>query len=131
MAKGFLEGRNDGMSFALRIAERNGVEGLRQEIKARGIMNIPMEHSIKEVNEFAQRVRQETFDSIMVMAFMTLKDEFGFGKKRLEQFQERFKLKTECLQENYVTWADMVETIKKENGIDLPIWDLEQKTEND
>lgn len=126
MAKGFLEGRNQGMSFALRVAERNGVEGLRQEIKARGIMNIPLEHSLKEVNEFAQRVREDTFNAVMVMAFMTLKDEFGFGNKRLERFQERFKTKTDCLAENYLTWQDMVDTIQKENGIDLPIWDRGQ-----
>lgn len=52
---------------------------------------------------------------------MTLKDEFGFGTKRINQFIKRFNDKTECLVDGYTTWAEQIQAIKEENGIELEI----------
>ena len=55
---------------------------------------------------------------------MVLHDEFGFGKKRLQQAVERFNLKVDCLCEGYVTWQDYIDTLKDEVDIELEITNL-------
>ncbi len=52
---------------------------------------------------------------------MTLHDEFGFGASRIERFRKRFDFKTECLMENYVTWLEMINTLKEETGVTFEI----------
>lgn len=47
--------RMDGMAMALRIVEERGVEGLREEVKTRNAMFIPLEvtrKSVEDLNAF-------------------------------------------------------------------------------
>lgn len=40
------------------------------------------------------------------IAILVLHDEFGFGQKRLKQFETRYNIKSESLLSNYVSWDD-------------------------
>lgn len=55
-----------------------------------------------------------TFDTMLAMSLMTLRDEFTFGKKRLERFKDRFTEKAASLAEDYCTWLDIVDVLKEE-----------------
>lgn len=59
----------------------------------------------------------QTLDMVCLIAEMTLRDEFDFGKTRLERFWGRFEFKSECVFEKFVTVEDMQEALKKETGI--------------
>ena len=110
-----------GMSYALRAAKEKGIEGLEKDIKMRGGLNIPVGINEKALNEYADRVRNNVLDTVLIMSCIVLRDEFGFGEKRMQRFIERFNLKAECLAGDYVTWAEIQETLQEELGIELKI----------
>ena len=50
---------------------------------------------------------------------ISLKDEFGFGEKRLNRILEKVNLQFEALYEKYATVEELQEVILEELGIDL------------
>ena len=110
-----------GMSYALRVAKEKGIEGLEKDIKMRGGLNIPVGINEKALNEYADRVRNNVLDTVLIMSCIVLRDEFSFGEKRIQRFIERFNLKAACLAGDYVTWSEIQETLQEELGIELKI----------
>ena len=117
----YMNGRNEGMAYALKIAKEQGVEALEKECEFRRVTNIPSQVSTKACNIAIEKIKLNTIDTIQILSIATLADEFGFGKKRINRFMERFNLKTECLVDDYVTWNDLIQQIKEEKGIELSI----------
>lgn len=116
-----MEGRTEGLELAYRIVKEGGAEALEREMKRRRVtgIKIPVDH--RELDKAATKVKMQILDTVLAMSIMVLRDEFDFGKKRLERFKDRFNQKTECLNDGLVTWADILETIKDETRIDLQI----------
>ena len=106
--------RQEGMAQAYRIAQTRGIDGLKKEIEIRKLTGIPVGISPSAVEE-------NTIDTVNILTAMTLHDEFGFGASRIERFRKRFDFKTECLMENYVTWLEMINTLKEETGVTFEI----------
>lgn len=113
--------RLSGMSYALKVAKEKGIEGLEQDLRRRGALDIPVAVNMKHLNEFGDRVRNNVLDTVLIMSCVVLRDEFEFGAKRIQRFIERFNLKAECLAGDYVTWGGIQETLKEELGIELDI----------
>lgn len=121
--KKYNQGRNDGMALALKIAKEGGVEALEQEIRDRGIVGVNINLTMKELEGAMEPIKQNCMDTMLAMSLATLHDEFGFGRKRLEQFLNRFSLKANCLGE-YVKWSEIVEALEKETGVKAVIRNL-------
>lgn len=115
------QARLQGLQFGLKIAEADGIEALREEVKRRGAYDIPVCLPHKVLEEFSERVKNQTLDAVMVLTLVVLRDEFGFGKKRLQQFMDRFDFKTECLVDGFTTWPEQLDILKEECGIELSI----------
>lgn len=81
-----IQGRNEGMAFALRIAREKGVDELEKEIARRNISGINARLTHQEIDQASDRIKQMVLDTVLAMSCMTLHDEFGFGKNRLIQF---------------------------------------------
>lgn len=113
--------RQEGMSYALEVAKKKGIEGLEEELRMRGVTGIPIGVSRSAVDKVMENIKKQTLDTVNILTAMTLHDEFGFGKARIERFRERFDFKTECLMKDYVTWLDMIDTLKKETGLEYSI----------
>lgn len=111
------QARREGMAYALKIAHEKGIEGLEEEIRFRNATFLPIAVPRAACNEAIEKIKNNTIDTVLVLSTVTLRDEFEFGKKRLERFKERFTLKTECLCEDYVTWEDLIEQLKEECGV--------------
>ncbi len=77
----YMKGRNEGMAFALQIAEKRGLEGLREECRFRGATNVPSQIPKEVYDEYEQRVKVCTIDTVMSMSLIALVDAFGFGRK--------------------------------------------------
>jgi hypothetical protein len=73
------------------------------------------------VDDFQERVKYNTVDTIKILACVTLRDEFGFGKDRLKRFAERFMLKTECLADDYTNWQEQIDILREECGLEFTI----------
>lgn len=113
--------RRSGMMYALKIAKEKGIEGLEEEIKYRNITEIPIALPRAKIDEVVENIKLNTIDTMMIMSVATLRDEFGFGKERLNRFIANFTNKTECLIENYCTWSDQIQMLSDECGIELGI----------
>ena len=119
--KDYDRGRNDGLAMALRIAEEDGIEGLRREIKFRGVTGIHTALAKKELDQASKQIKEMTLDTMIVLAVATLHDEFDFGQKRCQRFMDRLELKAGCLIDDLATWTDYIKAIKDEIGLELSI----------
>lgn len=119
--KDYDRGRNDGLAMALRIAEEDGIEGLRKEIKFRGVTGIHTTLAKKELDQASKQIKEMTLDTMIVLAVATLHDEFDFGQKRCQRFMDRLELKAGCLIDDLATWTDYIKAIKDEIGLELSI----------
>lgn len=117
----YMRGRNEGMAFALQIAEKKGLEGLREECEFRGATNVPSQIPKEAFDECERRVKACTIDTVMSMSLIALVDAFGFGRKRLERFRNEFEHYIGQMTGAYVSWPDIVEALKEEKGVDISI----------
>ena len=113
--------RREGMSYALRVAEEKGIDGLREDLKLRCAINLPIPVDEKLLNEFAYDIKDNVVNSMLILMAATLHDEFGFGEKRVQRAVDRLLFKASCLTGDYVTWNDIIEDIKQELNIELEI----------
>ena len=90
--KDYITGRMDGLKLALRIADRDGIDGIRKEIAYRNNGGIDIRIAMRELDEASQTIKETCVDTIMTMAMWALRDEFGFGKDRMQRFYDRFML---------------------------------------
>lgn len=109
------------MAYALRIAKREGIEGLEEELKRRGITGVNLPASHKEIDQELDKIKMQVLDTVLAMSCLVLRNEFCFGEKRLNRFKERFNFETSCLEDGHITWADVLEMIRNETGIELQI----------
>lgn len=110
--------RREGMSRALRIAQEEGVEGLERFLEKRNISKVPVCISQKQLDQVTDQIKTVCCERFQILAMVTLRDEFGFGEKRLLEFMERFQNKAECLGDDFTTWEEQVQILAEEVGIE-------------
>lgn len=117
----FMDGRNEGMLYAYNFAREHGIDALEKEVRLRRITNLPTKVSTKAMNECVINIKNNVVDTFVILLVSTLRDELGFGEKRIQRVIDRFNQKAECIGENYLTWQDMIDTIREELGFELAI----------
>lgn len=122
--KDYQTGRNDGLALAAKIIKEGGVEALEKEIRQRGVCGVNTNLTMKELDEALFPIKGNCIDTVMALFLAVLRDEFGFGKTRLERARDRFSLKANCIGE-YVKWADIVKTIEEETGVKVEIRNMD------
>ena len=115
------QARLQGMSYALKVAKEKGIDGLEEELKRRKAYNIPVRIGDKELQAFTDNAKNMMLDTILILASVTLHDEFGFGHDRLNRFKERFNFKAECIGDSFTDWQDQIEILKEECGLEYSI----------
>ena len=111
------EARMAGAIWIMKLIEDKGIDEARKELATRRAMFVPLEISQQQLDETVYKIKMNTIDCVLIMSCMVLRDEFGFGQKRIKQFFDRFNLKTECLCDGNVVWDDFIEALKEETGI--------------
>ena len=113
------QARREGMAYAFKIAKKRGIDGLEKELRLRNITKLPVAIKEKDVEEWCDGMKNQTVDSVGILAMVSLMDGFGFGKKRLLEFREIFNKKTECITNpDWSCWDDQIAILKEECGID-------------
>lgn len=110
--------RREGMSYALRVAKENGVEGLENELHRRNASEVPLRITKAQMQQYSESVKENVVNHILLLSLVTLRDEFEFGAKRLKQFQERFTDKASCIAGDWTTWEERVKVLAEEVGIE-------------
>lgn len=115
--------RFSGAEWMVRYVKEKGLEAAEKELEMRGVRGIPLAVKEGDLVRFSNREKKNTIATMILMACMTLRDEFGFGFDRMNRFIDRFNKKTECLVGKYVSWKDIQETIREETGLLIPLPD--------
>ena len=113
--------RREGMAYALKVAKEQGIEALEEDLKRRKAYNIPVRIGEKELQAFTDNAKNMMLDTILILASVTLHDEFGFGHDRLNRFKERFNFKAECIGDSFTDWQDQIAILKEECGLEYSI----------
>jgi len=115
------QARMEGMAQALRTAKEKGIEGLEEEIRMRGITGLPCAVPKKALDECIVNIKENTIDTVLIMATYVLHWKYGWGKIRLERFIKEFNFQAECLAGDYCSWDDLREELRSECGTELGI----------
>lgn len=75
------QARLDGMAFALKVAEKNGIEGLRKEVKFRNANFVPLEISMEKRRDICELLGVRIIHTFLTMVLATLRDKCGWGRK--------------------------------------------------
>lgn len=113
--------RREGMSFALKVAKEKGIEGLENDLKMRCAVGLPIPVNKKALDECVENIKCNTIDTVVILMAAVLRDEFEFGRGRIQRFMDRFEEKADCIAGDYCTWKDYIETLKEETGIEFSI----------
>ena len=117
----------EGMLYALNIAKKDGIDALEKEIKKRGFFRISIGLPQKDYDEILDFLVQNLHNTYKTVAGITLHDTFGFGKKRLTDFEIAFDRKTrdatdfDYLGQHYVTLEDYATQLNEEFGMHIDV----------
>lgn len=119
--------RMDGMSYALRVVEKEGTEALRKEVKFRNANFVPLEINRDRLQEIYTLLAGRIVQTVTVMTLATLRDNNGYGEKRLKDFRKAFEKK--CVEvdaldingEHYARISDYAQMLKEECNIDTDL----------
>lgn len=115
----YERGREDGLLLALRIVEKDGIEGLRKEIRFRGATGIHTSLAAKDLDEASQKIKDLTMECLLVLGVAALYDVYGFGPKRVQRWIKKFNEGAEYLSNGMAEWPDYIDGIKEELGIEI------------
>lgn len=113
--------RFSGAEWMLRFVKEHGIEAGEKELDERGVRHLPLGVNKADLKKFEIYEKKNTIATVLIMACMTMRDEYGFGRKRLNRWINRFNGKTACLVDGYVNWKDLQRTLAEETGIWIPL----------
>lgn len=71
------------------------------------------------VRETVDRVSREAFERMMVLSLLVLRDEWGFGSKRMERFIDRLSELIVDVSEGRLSMDDIADALEDELGIEF------------
>lgn len=119
------EARMQGMIYACNLAETQGIEALKEDIKMRGITKAPLNASQKEIAGLVETICENLYTTFLTMTMIALEDAYGFKKIRLMRFKEAFDKQTiatydmDWLGKHYISIPEYARYLRDECGIDL------------
>ena len=117
---------NEGFEAACRVAERNGLEGLKAERRFRGVTGLMTRMTASEIDERSDDIKHLLFGTLRIAFVSVLHDDFGFGKQRIQKFLYKCDKFAEYLDHGWISWIDVIESIKESTGVNLMIEDGDQ-----
>ena len=109
-----MEGRNQGIVFALELARKGGIEALEKEVANRNISGLSMTMAQKEVEKNIRTMQFHSTRMSIALALVTLLDEFGMGKYQVRKFKETFDRKVNEIIENDGDTKELLDRIEKQ-----------------
>lgn len=80
-------------------------------------MNTQQIRTLKE--DVAQEATERAFILMLGIPAMVLRDQFGFGRKRLEKFTDAIFELYDSYEKDYITLDDLIRTIYEETGVKI------------
>lgn len=121
-----MEGRNQGMAFALKIIQEGGIEALDKEIRDRGISGVSLNLTRDEVKEATWKVSVRATEVAIAISLVTLMDEFKMSRSQLHKFKAAFDAnvyKAVNSDKSMDILQEYIERIREDTGIEITIRD--------
>lgn len=114
--------RDQAMAYALRIAEKYGIEGLKEEISQRGINNISILAPAKEMMKAKVDITERVVDLVSGLAIETLINGFDFTPKQTNDFYAAFQAQiAKMLIDSDVQIQAMMDRIERYSGLRISV----------
>lgn len=121
--------RNEGMSYALKVAKEQGVQELERQVKMRGALKITPIVKEDELRMTIDRLSETVYNNMLTTVYAVLHDVYGYGFTRLHRFKEHFDRKVYLVGEmdpvakHYATFEDFAAEANRlyDLGIDLDV----------
>lgn len=78
-------------------------------------LSVDQIHQIKQ--NAAAEAMEQAFVLMMGLPLMALRDEFEFGKKRLERFSDKVLDLYDSFNKDYITLQDVIDCVYEETGV--------------
>ena len=114
-----FRGRLDGMFYAYAKIKENGLDAFAEELRYRSKRGVQLVNTKRDQQKFEKEIIDRVQDVAMIFSIAVLVDEFDFGSEEVNRFIDRLKLKSECIEDKYLTWDEQKQIIKDEIGIDI------------
>ena len=114
-----FKGRLDGMFYAYAKIKEVGMEKFAEELQYRSKRGVQLVNTKRDQQKFEREIIDRVQDVVMIFSIAVLVDEFDFGSEEVNRFIDRLKLKSECIEDKYLTWEEQKQIIKDEIGIDI------------
>lgn len=120
-------GRNEGMTFALKICKdaknegRDPVEALEKEVAFRLRTKIEVLATTKELDRASETMKETTIKTMLAAALIVLWEQFRFGHIRGTRFRNAFITYVAALYEQSITWYEITDLLKDKLGIDIDL----------
>ena len=114
-----FKGRLDGMFYAYAKIKENGLDAFAEELRYRSKRGVQLVNTKRDQQKFEREIIDRVQDVAMIFAIAVLVDEFDFGSEEVNRFIDRLKLKSDCIEDKYLTWEEQKQIIKDEIGIDI------------
>lgn len=119
--------RMEGMLYALKIAEEQGIDALRREIKTRGIMKLDIWARKEDVENLEFELSTNLYNNMLSTMMYTLHDVFGFAKGRLDKLKDAFDrnvgniFNLDWVGDNYVRFEDYGKYLNEKYGYNFDV----------
>ncbi|MBS6063980.1 MAG: hypothetical protein KH972_08915 [Peptostreptococcaceae bacterium] len=75
----------------------------------------------EKINKAKLRATGDAIAYLMGLPLIVLRDKFGFGKKRLEIFEEALIEQIKCIEHENVTPEEIIKIIEEETGMKIEV----------
>lgn len=120
----YMQGYEQGLISALKTVQKDGIQGLEDEIKFRNITELHTNMSKQDVNNLVQEVKSKIVRAYMILSFASLHDFFGYGHKRCKKFWDGVDMGAGYLCNDVATWDDYSNSIEEQLGFEIDTKDL-------
>ena len=76
-----------GMVNACNIVAKDGLEGLKKEMRFRNITSVPVSITPKQADDYIQEISTNVYNCMLADVGVTLDVDFGFRKQRMDKFR--------------------------------------------
>ena len=90
-----IEGRNQGILYAYKIAKEKGIEALEEEIRYRNITNVNILVPKAEMLKASEKIREHCTTVAIVVALATLIEDYEYSEYLARDFKRKFDARAE------------------------------------